>query len=325
MGLQYTILEILADGEFHSGKHMGDSLGVSRTAIWKHINTLGEMGFDIYSVQGKGYRLVSPYDPFTTDKVKSEMDENTRQLLSHIEILPEVGSTNRYLMDSAINGTASGHVCLAEMQTEGRGRRGRRWYSPFGQNIYLSLLWRFDSPPANLGSLSLAIAVAVARTLEEVGVPDVGVKWPNDLLWNGRKLAGILLEMTGESAGPCTVVSGVGVNVRMHKFADQAIDQPWIDLEKIVGGQVCRNRLAGLLIHHMLMVLEEFTRDGLEKLLEEWRRLDVFAGKQVDLHMHDRTVTGKAVGINGQGAFLLEKDGQTHTFQSGEISLRLVN
>ena len=218
----------------------------------------------------------------------------------------------------------SGHVCLAEQQTSGRGRRGRPWVSPYGSNIYFSILWKFAMGPAQLGGLSLAAGLAVVRSLESVGVSDVGLKWPNDIYWRGRKLAGLLLEVTGEAEGPSSVVLGVGINTGMTKKQGESIDQPWVSLHEITGGNIIsRNRLAGLVLDNLIQTLVDFEAEGLQPLLEEWHRYDLYYDQPVRVHMGKRSIDGVHRGIDSAGALLLEHEGEINPYYGGEVSLRL--
>jgi BirA family biotin operon repressor/biotin-[acetyl-CoA-carboxylase] ligase len=173
-----------------------------------------------------------------------------------------------------------------------------------------------------LGGLSLAIAVALARALRETGLTEIGVKWPNDILVGERKLAGILLEVAGEAAGCCDVVIGVGINVRMPVAAGQQIDQAWTDVETVLGKPVGRNRLAGALLSNLISVVREFEVDGLSPFLDEWQRMDCFAGREVQLQLPNETVQGVARGVDASGALILAKSGELRRYHSGEVSLR---
>ncbi len=323
MSLRYDALKILSDGGFHSGTRLGAALGVSRTAVWKHLRALGELGLDIYAVPGKGYRLAQPVELLDAHAITAAMNDTARALLGGIAIHPRLDSTNTYLMQQAAAGLASGYACLAEYQEAGRGRRGRNWVSPFGANIYLSILWRFTLDPTQLGGLSLAVGVAMARALRAAGADGLGLKWPNDVLWQGRKVAGILLEMSGESFGASTVVVGLGVNCRMAKEAGAHISQPWTDLEEMLGRRLSRNVLAASLLNEVLPVLRNYQTQGLAPMLDEWQHYDAICGKTVTLQLPNQSITGVAAGVDRDGALLLTRDGVTQRHLAGEISLRV--
>jgi BirA family transcriptional regulator, biotin operon repressor / biotin---[acetyl-CoA-carboxylase] ligase len=319
-----SLLKILADGRFHSGEELGRALGVSRTAIWKAIRACSDLGVEVHAVPGRGYRLAEPLELLEPAAICASLAERTRPLLSGLEVLADVDSTNRYLLDAAASRPGRGRVCLAERQRAGRGRRGRHWTSPFAANIYLSVLWRFGVGPAALAGLSLAIGVAAVRALECAGAQAVGLKWPNDLVWQGRKLGGILLEMSGESAGPSRVIVGVGINVCMPPAAATEIDQPWVDLATAMSGRKpSRNVVAALLVQELLAALDEFERSGFAPFRGDWERYDLVAGREVELHLPEGIVRGRATGIDGTGALLLLKDGRIRSYSSGEVGLRL--
>lgn len=322
MKTKLELLKILADGRFYSGETLGARLGVSRTAVWKQIQTLQQLGIDCYSVSGKGYRLARPVDLLEREAILAAMDEPGRNLISTLELHPETHSTNRHLMEKLGRGLSSGHVCMVERQLAGRGRRGRSWVSPFARNIYLSFYWRFEMSPPLLSGLGLAFGVGVIRALRQLGIADATLKWPNDILWQGRKLAGILLEMSSETAGPYHVVAGVGMNVNMTGY-EADIDQPWTDLHGIALEPPSRNRVAGSLLNQLLQVADEFQRSGLAPFLDEWNAADACADKEVLIHLAEECIAGRASGVDASGAILVETDSGPRCFHSGEVSLRL--
>lgn len=241
-----------------------------------------------------------------------------------LAFFPAIDSTNRYLLDAAAAGAASG-ACLAAAQTAGRGRRGKRWRSPEG-NIYLSLLWRFDRPPAALGGLSLAAGVAVMRALRRLTPSrslQVGLKWPNDVLWRGRKLAGVLVEC-GAGNGSSFAVLGVGINVAMP--AGVGVDQPWVDLNTVTApDHTDPNRLAAALLDELYRVAGGFAARGLACCVADWRRYDLTRDRQVSVRPTPATaaVTGTACGVDHDGALLLDTPTGRRRLLAGEVSLRL--
>lgn len=325
MNLRYRIIQHLADGRFHSGEDLAEICGITRAAIWKHIKRIQELlGMEVFSVRGKGYRLNYPLELLEKDKILAAMSPEGCELLRQLEIHHSIGSTNAHLLEQESANKISGQVCLAEQQIAGRGRRGRLWVSPFGSNIYLSLLWKFAMSPTQLSGLSLAAGISLVHSLETIGVNEVGLKWPNDVYWRGRKLAGLLLEVTGESEGPSTVVVGVGINTGMTKSQGESIDQPWVTLREITGGNnVSRNRLAGLVLGNLLQTMADFARYGLQPLLEEWQRYDLYYNCSVSVHLGERNIHGVHRGIDTNGALLLEHEGKMQPFHGGEVSLRL--
>ncbi len=326
MKILEPLFTILADGRFHSGERLSKQLQVSRSSVWNGIEKLKAMGLDIYAVKGQGYKLAEPVEPLNKEKILQNTTSAAKLHLPHIDVHWSLDSTNRYIMDLAKYGAQSGHAALAEIQTAGRGRRGRTWISPFGGNVYLSQMWRFQAGPSSLGGLSLATAVAVARALTKTGVRGFSLKWPNDILAGGKKLAGILLEISGEASGPATVVCGIGINVLLKDELAQTIDQPWTDLYHLIGTVPSRNRLVGVLLSELIDMYIEYEAKGLAPFLPEWQQLDAYYGKPIQLctnaSTNENVIQGIARGVDSQGALKLEVGGTLHTFYSGEISLR---
>ena len=319
------LLQILADGKYHSGAELGRQFDVSRAAIWKVIQKLeNELGLSVFAVKGKGYRLQQPLELLEKNIILSKLTDTTVSQLNQFDILFDVDSTNQYLNSKSLDGAASAYLVLAEHQTKGQGRRGRTWVSPFGGNLYLSLLWRFQEGPAQLGCLGLVIAVAIVRVLNQMGITDAGVKWPNDIYWRDKKLAGILLEMRGESSGPSAVVIGIGANIAMpiNKVDSiDVIDQPWIDIESILKSKVERNHFSSLIINEVFNVLNVFPEQQ-KNLLDEWKNMDVLKDQIIEVHFPDKTIEGTALGINKDGALRLLSNGKEMICHSGEVSIR---
>jgi BirA family biotin operon repressor/biotin-[acetyl-CoA-carboxylase] ligase len=318
------ILRLLADGEVHSGAEVAAALGVSRAAVWKILHrAVEQLGIELESVRGKGYKLRRPLELLEAARIEAALSTSARAQVSGIEVLESVDSTNTRLMDAAAGGAPSGKVCLAERQRAGRGRAGRGWVSPFGSNLYLSVLWRYQVGPAGLGALSLACGVAAARVLRAAGVADIGLKWPNDLHWRRRKLGGLLLEVAGESQGPSHVVVGIGVNRHLGAVEAAAIDQPWVDLASILGaGLPSRNGLAAALIDELVRTLADYGDSGLAPFLSDWRSFDAYQGAPAELTIGGQRIAGTCAGITDDGSLLLDTDTGRRAFNAGEVSLR---
>jgi len=317
------LITLLADGNFHSGQKIGDAMGISRAAVWKQIQGLAELGLEVHSVTGRGYRLAKPLELLEKSRILAQLDPENTKFLQRLEIHQQLESTNSYLMQQAVGGSPSGFACLAEYQEAGRGRRGRQWASPFGSNIYLSLLWRFQDGASRLGGLSLAVAVGVMRALAEARLTAGGLKWPNDILVGNKKLAGILVEVAGESNGPCHAVVGVGINFDMSDSFIKDISQPWTDLRRS-GVQAGRNQVAGLVLNQLITAVMQYQEAGLEIFQEEWRRWDLIEGKTVRITHGDESHYGVAKGIDERGLLLLQDETGLHHYASGEVSLRTV-
>jgi BirA family biotin operon repressor/biotin-[acetyl-CoA-carboxylase] ligase len=324
MSARYRLIELLADGSFHSGQSLGRKLGISRAAVWKHIQGLSDLGLDVHAVRGQGYRLSERFKPLDPGAVRSQISTDIEVRVGSLDIFQEIDSTSDYLKRSALDGKSGAvGVCMAEWQRVGRGRRGRRWISPYGANLYLSIATQLGERTLASGGVSLAIAIAIAGSLQACGVEGTGLKWPNDIFYRGRKLAGILLDVMGESGGPYRMIVGVGVNCRMSAGAARGIDQPWTDLSQ-AGVDVDRNRLAGMIIENVVRTLDLFNERGLPAFLQEWERLDLVSGRTVELH-HEREpmIKGVARGIDERGALLIEHNGVTRSYTAGEVSIRL--
>lgn len=309
-----TLISILADGEFHSGEQLGEQLGMSRAAINKHIQTLRDWGIDVFTVPGKGYSLPEPIHLLDEKKISQEIDHG------RVTVLPVIDSTNQYLLDR-LDGLTSGDACVAEYQQAGRGRRGRKWFSPFGANLYLSMYWRLEQGPAAAIGLSLVIGIVIAEVLQQLGAEQVRVKWPNDIYLQDRKLSGILVELTGKTGDAAQIVSGAGINLVMRRVESDVVNQGWISLQE-AGVVIDRNLLAARLIKELRLGLELFEQEGLAPYLPRWEKLDNFIHRPVKLIIGDKEIYGISRGIDAQGALLLEQDGVIKAWVGGEISLR---
>lgn len=320
------ILERLSDGEFHSGGSLGELLGVSRSAVWKQLQKLEDMSIPVESIKGRGYRVPGGLDLLSRDAIAACLSDSVKSEVARLEVLQVVDSTNRHVM-AGLGGVEGSHVCLAEQQTAGRGRRGRDWVSPYGRNIYLSCSYSFEGGAAVLEGLSLAVGVVVVSALSKLGLEGVELKWPNDLLWRGRKLGGVLLEMRGDASGRCDVVVGLGLNVGMPEVASDDITQPWVDIKEIaeLSGHcaVNRSQIAGQVVDALLSMLAVYSDQSFSAWRDGWLRLDAFRGKTVRLIAGAREVVGVSCGVDEGGALLLEVGGEVCSFSGGEVSLRL--
>ena len=321
MSLQHTLLECLLDGRFHSGEQLAMQLDVTRAAIWKHIKILqSDFGLDIHAVTGKGYRLSQSFELLNSDVITRQVAAVYKDI--KVETFLSIDSTNQYLLKRLAKDNGRCHVVFAEQQTSGRGRHGRQWVSPFGGNLYFSIRYQFNAAPSNITGLSLAVGVAVVEFLKKNNLKDAALKWPNDILVNGRKLCGILLEMHGESHGPYDVVIGVGLNLNMPASEANKIDQPWVALNQVCDIGLSRNELAAGLVMQILSALKEFETSGLEPFRDRWMMWDSNLNSEVVLRLGDREIVGIAKGIDQHGALLVEQQGQLQRYYSGEISLR---
>ncbi|MCU1799897.1 bifunctional biotin--[acetyl-CoA-carboxylase] ligase/biotin operon repressor BirA [Pectobacterium polaris] len=308
------LIKILSDGEFYSGELLGEMMGMSRAAINKHIQTIRDWGIDVFTVTGKGYSLPAPMQLLDEEVILKHLPEGG------VTVLPVVDSTNQYILER-LDTLSSGDACLAEYQQSGRGRRGRQWFSPFGANLYLSLYWRLEQGPAAAVGVSLVIGIVMAEVLHKLGTDGVRVKWPNDLYLKDRKLAGILVELTGKTGDAANLVIGAGINLQMREPAPDTINQGWINLQE-AGIEISRNTLASTLISELRSALVIFELQGLEPFISRWEKLDNYFNRPVRLIIGNREIHGIDRGIDRQGALLLENDGLITPYIGGEISLR---
>lgn len=311
--IKLSILNTLCDGHFHSGEGLGEQLGISRAAVSKHVKGIQSWGVDVFSVQGKGYKLAEPMQLLNQELLQS-------LVTAPLELIPVIDSTNQHLLDR-INVLESGSVCLAEYQSKGRGRRGREWVSPFGCNLYLSMYWRLEAGMAGAMGLSLVVGVAIVEALEKLGIAGIKLKWPNDFYHHDKKLAGILVEISGQAGSAAHLVIGMGMNLTMPSQT-QGITQPWACLSEVAEQVVDRNQLAVMLINTLQDALTDYEMTGMQGFVERWNRVDNYLDREIRLIMGNREVVGISRGINDQGAVLIETSNGLETYIGGEISLR---
>jgi BirA family transcriptional regulator, biotin operon repressor / biotin---[acetyl-CoA-carboxylase] ligase len=318
--LTFRALRLLGEGEFRSGEALARALRVSRTTVWKALQGLEEWGVTLFKVQGRGYRLVTPLDWLERSRVMQQL--GPRAELFQVELLDVTESTSSVLLNEAVAGAPSGLVVAAELQTQGRGRRGRTWHTGLGGALTFSLLWRFDRGVGALGGLSLAVSVAIVRALRALGVDDVLLKWPNDVMWRHQKLAGVLVEIEGDVMGPSAVVIGIGINVRLEPGVRDRIDQAVVDLAG-TGAPPDRSRLLGILLVHLADVMEAFASRGFAPLKAEWEALSSVAGRMVAVTMPDASQeSGLVAGVADDGALLLQTATGLRRYYSGDVSVR---
>lgn len=311
----------LADGRFHSGQEVARSLGRSRATLSEALKRAPELGLEIFRVPGRGYRLAAPIEFFDAAALARDLS-GTR---IRVEIVDEVDSTSTRLASAAAAGAPSGTCLAAEWQSAGRGRRGRAWIAAVGGSLTFSLLWRFERGAGHLGGLSLAVGASIARSLATSGVERVQVKWPNDVVVDLRKLAGILVETSGEaSQGPSVAIIGVGVNFRLGELALDRIDQPVIDVARAASTVPSRNALLAQILRDLGAMLERFEAEGFAPFRDDWRALHAYQNRRVRvLPPSDHPYEARVVDIAADGALLVAlDDGRTASLSSAEISLR---
>jgi BirA family biotin operon repressor/biotin-[acetyl-CoA-carboxylase] ligase len=315
-----AVLRLLEDGGFHSGEDIGRELGVTRGSVSNALADVEALGLEVLKVHGRGYRLLTPVQWLSSGQVARHLGPAARRYA--IRIVDETGSTNTDLMAAAAAGAPSATVLVAEFQSRGRGRRGRDWHSGLGGALTFSVLWRFDQGAGFLSGLSLAVGIALMRVLHRHGATEVLLKWPNDLLWRHLKLAGILIELSGDVMGPAVAVIGVGLNLRIPEAVKAQIDQPMVDLARI-GVEADRNALFAEILAELGSVLDLFSAEGFAPFRDEWNRFHAYQDKMVRLRMPDRTeFEGKVAGVAGDGALVVTTRSGERRFYGGELSLR---
>lgn len=319
-----TLLNLMSDGRFHSGEALGAALGVSRAAVWKVLSPLESQGFPIQRVRGKGYRIPPGAVLLDEHAIRSFLPEHCADYWSW-HVYQQIDSTNAEAQ-RLMAGQQRPLACVSEQQSAGRGRRGRAWVSPYAQNIYLSITEPFNTGAQGLEGLSLVIGIALAETLQSCGYEDVALKWPNDVLLDGRKLAGILIEIAGDLTSDCVVVIGVGINVLMGKEAGESIDQAWTSLlQSSSRGELNRNRLVAVFAQKVLEAMTLFRAEGFRPFGAAWERHDAWFGQMVDVVSGAHVISGRHIGVNERGALRLETvDGEVLA-NGGEVSLRKRN
>ena len=317
----FRVLRRLADGEFHSGAALARALGVSRGTVWNAVRALESAGLAVYKVRGRGYRL--PAAVSLLERAAIVRHAGVRASRFEIEIVEQTESTSTALIQRAAAGAAAGTVIAAEWQTRGRGRFGRSWHAELGGALTFSLLWRFAQGAGALAGLSLAAGVALIRALTTLGAAEVRLKWPNDVLWRGEKLAGMLIEMQGDALGPSAAVIGIGLNVRLSEAARKVIGQPVVDLETACGRALDRNEVLGLVLGELAHVLEQFSIEGFAPLRAEWERYHAYQDQPIEVLLPGgRAERGIARGVAEDGALLFETGSGVRRLHSGELSVR---
>lgn len=308
------LLNLLADGQTHTGVRLAETLGLTRAAVWKRIEGLRELGLGIQA-DGRGYRLSRPFHPLDAEDIRARLSDTSLP----VELRFLVDSSNSELARTR-HGKAPAQVLLAESQSAGRGRRGRSWRSPPGSGIYLSLAWRFESGLTGLSALSLVAGMAAAKTLRVHGASSVGLKWPNDLWAANQKLGGCLIDISGSAEGPCEAIIGLGINVDLPQA--EGIDQPWTDLARL-GVGTNRNHLAADLINSLSDHAERLDRHGFAAFIDDWPDYDLLAGREITVTAaRGEPLNGTASGVDQQGRLGLDSDQGRQWIAQGEISVR---
>lgn len=328
------LLDCLADRQLHSGESLGAALGVSRAAVWKQVRLARALGVPLQAIKGEGYRLQPGFELLDADAIEQACQPATHAHCPDISVLRVTDSTNSEVMRRFGMQAEGGFAILAEKQTAGRGRRGRAWYSPFGASLYLSIGWVSHEGVAAFEGLSLVAGLKVIKALERFGIRDLMLKWPNDVYWHHRKLAGILVDVQGDPSGTCQLAVGIGINISLPTTASVSIDQPWVDASSILsssgdqGRGLSRNRLAAAVLDEIMPVFDELAHDGFSTYRDEWQHYDLCKSQRLCLQYGSSIIEGKGCGINAQGAYGMMLDSSTgesiiQYFSGGEITLRI--
>lgn len=313
------LLQKLADGKIYTAETLMQIFSINFNELEYFITQLKSYGIDIKSPTINVYQLTESIELLDYQSILSALSEKNRQFLKKLEIFEVIESTNRYLWQSDIRGFSA---CLAEYQTAGRGRQGKSWFSPYASGLCLSIKNTDITMTYPLTGLNIALAVTVARILRYFNVRDIGLKWPNDLWWHGRKLAGLLLESKIHK-NTCSIVFGIGINIKMSRIDSTKIDQAYVDLHTILVHNISRNVLAGKLIEQCMQTVLNYAENGLFPFLADWQTFDLLKGNQVSLKTGKNIITGLACGINEEGALLVQVDGQKKPYFYSDVSVRL--
>ncbi|TPV58295.1 bifunctional biotin--[acetyl-CoA-carboxylase] ligase/biotin operon repressor BirA [Aestuariibacter sp. GS-14] len=315
--VRQTLLSTLADGEFHSGETLAQTLGLSRTAIAGHITQLTGWGLDVFKVKGKGYKLNRPFILLDEAQITQRIQ---MPLKGKVRVAQVIESTNTELKEGSTP-RANGDVILAEIQTAGRGRHGRQWLAPVGGSLTMSMYWRFNDGYQSMAGLSLLVGIAVCQALKDCGLDDARLKWPNDVYLYGKKLAGVLIEVEGQLGAPADSIIGIGLNVTVPEN-EFDVGQPHIDMSQVLGAEINRNDVAARIIEQLWTLLPAFTQRGFEPFVSDWQELDWFADRTVVIKAGNKRISGINRGIDASGALLLETSDGITRFHGGEVSLR---
>jgi BirA family transcriptional regulator, biotin operon repressor / biotin---[acetyl-CoA-carboxylase] ligase len=323
--LAFPILAVLADGKFHSGEALAQRFGVTRATVYNAIQSVETLGITVFSVRGRGYRLPKAVTLLDVDAIVQASGEYAPWF--HVQVLAQVDSTNRYLMQESARGIAHGTCVAAHIQTAGRGRRGRQWLSQLGGSLTFSLLWRFQCGAAGLSGLSLVVGLALVRALHSLGLTAVQLKWPNDLLvqqqgqWH--KLGGILIELQGDMEGPSAAVIGIGLNLEIAPEMRQSIDQPVLGLNALATQPLDPNLLLGRCLSQLAIHLNQFAEQGFAYFQHEWTAVHAFHQQPVNLLLaNGQSIPGQVLGVAEEGSLLVETATGQQRFNAGEISVR---
>ena len=320
----YALIKLLSDGKFRTGTELGQMLKVSRTAVWKQIQKINELSLGVVTDKQLGYRLEQPLDLLDEEYLAGQLSDKDLSFNWQLEVHSALDSTNSFLRKELSEHSKSPRVALAEMQTEGKGRRGRSWFSPFGTSISCSLACQYPAAAQSLQGLSLAVAVKLIESFAAIGVTGLSVKWPNDIYYQDKKLAGILIEVSGDLAGPCDLVVGFGINVyRQQQLLPDYVTHDLAYLADIATKQFSRTQLAAECTYRVASLLESYSESGFSPYVDAWNEHHAWQGLLVDVHEGARVSQVVLKQCNKQGELeAIDTSGKKRYLNAGEISLR---
>lgn len=319
----YPLIKLLSNGQFQTGTQLGEQLGVSRTAIWKQVQQLPSLGLDVTTKKNEGYCLAKPLQLLDVELLEAQLLAANSSLA--LNFYPVIDSTNSELARRLAAGeTRQPLLLLAEMQTAGRGRRGRDWFSPYAASLSLSLSFQVEGGANVLQGLSLAVGVVIKQVLEQQGINGVQLKWPNDLYLNNAKLGGILIELSGDFSGPCNLVVGLGLNVfRPQQPIPLELDQPVAFLSDLNGVELCRTRLVAELAVALEQLLSDYAKEGFIPWQAKWNAAHIWAGEKAFIITPAQQVAVTLGGVTNTGELqVIYEDGSQGVINAGEVSVR---
>lgn len=320
------LINILGDGEYHSGEELGERFGVSRTAIWKQLKKLEAFGITLDAIRGRGYRLDPPIELLDGGEIVRSLPLEARRRLARLFVEMQIPSTNPWLLERFRQGAGHGEVCFAESQSAGRGRRGRSYQAALGSGLTFSVGWRFESAASTLEGLSLATGVAIAEALAEYGVK-IELKWPNDPVQRREdghleKIGGILVELQGDAEGPCDVVVGIGLNVTGAPPIESGSGLPAGFIQQQSSTLFSRNRLAASLVNHVEGMLALFSEQGFAGWQARWNALNALKGQRIMVYRGNESFAAIAGDADVHGSLEVEAESGIKKVSGGEVTLR---
>lgn len=318
-----AVLRQLTHADFRSGEEVAQCLRISRASVHNAVRAAASLGLPIQAVRGRGYRLARPVTWLDAQFLAASLSP----LGFQTQVRHALDSTNDHLLGLARSGAPHKSLVTAEWQSQGRGRRGRTWLAGLGGGLMFSLLWRFNRGSSAMSGLSLVVGLGLAQVLHEWGLRQARVKWPNDILINEAKLAGVLIELVGDMLGPCAAVIGVGMNVLGGESISERVAQPVTDLHAhLAPDRLDRNGLLRALVERLNGLLEDFDRAGFAPFRAQWEALHAHQNQTVQIHHgHAQCIDGRALGVDETGALLLDTGHGLQRIHSGEVSLRSVS